>query len=485
MQKVLRLLTPLVIALALGACSKSINPVTGRTDRGLMTEEQEIASGREYNQQVLKEYAVYNNPALQAYVTRLGQSLAVHSHRPNLPWTFTVLDSPEINAFAVQGGFIYITRGLMAYLDSEAELAGVLGHEIGHVTARHGAKAERDQKVAAGTTFLATIAGAILGGEQGAALGQQVVGGIAQTSVLLPHSRDHELQADGLGAEYLSRIGSNPEIMVKVVSVLKYQEEFAADQARAAGKQVVARDYYLSTHPSNDQRLNDIRNTARKYPPSQVDPGHERYLRAIDGMTFGDATEQGVTRGSQFYHAPLGFTLQLPAGWKFQNSPSQLVAISGDEQVAVALAGTGTMGNHEAALRMLKPDSGRTEKFTINGLPATEFFGTKQGQPLEATVITHNGGDYLMMPMSKSAQARAQNRQLIRQVIDSFRPMNANDTARARPYTLRTTQAPRSFRELANSMPADLPQREAQLRLLNQAYPQGEPAPGRLVKIIQ
>ncbi|MFY8063346.1 MAG: M48 family metalloprotease, partial [Usitatibacteraceae bacterium] len=141
-----RLSLGLALGIAIGGCATSVNPVSGRVDRGLMSEQEEIVSGHNIHQQVLKEYPPYKNAALQAYVNGVGQKLAAQSHRNNLPWTFTVVDSPDINAFAVQGGYIYMTRGLMAYLDSEAELAGVLGHEIGHVTARHGARAARDQQ---------------------------------------------------------------------------------------------------------------------------------------------------------------------------------------------------------------------------------------------------------------------------------------------------------------------------------------------------
>lgn len=487
MRKFSHIFISIALALSLGACGKSINPVSGKTDRGLMSEEQEIASGRQYHQEILKEYTPYNNPALQAYVTSIGQKLAAQSHRPNLPWTFTVVDSPEINAFAVQGGFIYITRGLMAYLDSEAELAGVVGHEIGHVTARHGAKGERDQQAAGLLTGLATILGAVYGGEQGASAANQVVGGIAQTGVLLPHSRDHELEADRLGAEYLNRTGANPGIMLEVLDVLKYQEVFAMDQARAAGKQVQPRDNYLSTHPSNEQRLAQIRSVVQQYAVKPVDPGRDRYLRAIDGITFGDSVEQGIVRGNAFYHAPLGFMLQTPNGWQIQNGAQQLTMVAPDGQAAVILGPAGTMGNHDQAIKnILKPASGRVERVTINGLQATNFVGaTAQGQQIEATVVTHNGSDYLMVPMAKTAQARDANRLGTRAVIDSFRPMNSNDAARARPYTLRTTPANRGFRDLAGALPAEIPNREGQLRLLNQAYPQGEPQPGQLVKIIQ
>ena len=142
----------LFAAALLSSCgTQVVNPVTGQTERTAMDEPAEIAEGAKAHKDVLKEYGAIDNPRLQAYVNELGQRLAAQSHRPNLQWTFTVLDSPEINAFALPGGYVYVTRGIMAYLENEAELAGVMGHEIGHVTARHAAqRATRQQNAGIG-----------------------------------------------------------------------------------------------------------------------------------------------------------------------------------------------------------------------------------------------------------------------------------------------------------------------------------------------
>lgn len=154
----------LAAGLLAGCGTNVVNPVTGQTERSVMSEQDEIAEGKKAHEAVLQEYGVYQDPRLQAYVNDLGQRLAAQSHRANLTWTFTVLDSPEINAFALPGGYVYVTRGIMAYLDSEAELAGVMGHEIGHVTARHGAqRATRQQRAGIGV-LAATVLGAVLEG---------------------------------------------------------------------------------------------------------------------------------------------------------------------------------------------------------------------------------------------------------------------------------------------------------------------------------
>ena len=193
------------VALALlGGCGSSVvNPVSGETEYSAMSEEQEVSEGAKAHQQVLKEYSVYDNKPVQDYVNALGQRLAAQSHRSNLQWHFTVLDSPEINAFALPGGYVYVTRGIMAYMEDEADLAGVMGHEIGHVTARHGAQRATSQQHAGLGVFAASILGAVLEG-QGYAGAGQLAGQVSQTvaaGYIASYGREQELQADGLGAD--------------------------------------------------------------------------------------------------------------------------------------------------------------------------------------------------------------------------------------------------------------------------------------------
>ena len=479
--------------LGLTSCATGVNPVSGRVERATMSEEQEIAAGRSNHAEVLAQYGRYPNDALQQYVNGVGQKLAAQSHRANLHWTFTVLDSPEINAFATPGGYVYVTRGIMAYLDSEAELAGVLGHEIGHVTARHGVHQQRDAGIAQGAAILGTFLGAYLGGESGAKIGGQVAGGAAQAGFMLPRSREHEFEADRLGAEYLNRINLDPDIMIRVINVLKLQEDYAADQARAGNSANVGNPRmpgWMSTHPSNDQRLNQIRAVADGYSGKYGDAGRTRYLQAINGMTFGDGREQGIARGRNFYHEPLGFTLRTPDGWQFQNAATQLTVISPDRSAGVIVKlSPKTHNNRPEALRqLLQPEGGRVDNTTINNLPAARFQGSKQGQPLEATAITHRDNDFVLL-LAGQPQSQANYRGQLLQIVNSFRAMNADDVRAARPYVVRTVAMPRAtnadgFRELTHNA-VELVNPEPQLRLLNQVYPQGEIAAGQLVKTIR
>jgi predicted Zn-dependent protease len=499
--------------LVLGACGTAVrNPVTGETERTVMDERAEIAEGAKGHQEVLKAYGVLADPALQAYVNGIGQKLAAQSHRAQLKWTFTVLDSAEINAFALPGGYVYVTRGIMAHLDSEADLAGVIGHEIGHVTARHGAQRATQQQRAGVGVAIATVLGAVLGGQGGA----QVVGDIGQTIAagsIAKYGREQELQADQLGAEYLSRVRYNPTNMVDVIQALKDQERYAADAARAAGRAAPQGGGWLASHPSNDARLEAIRSTAQKLAGSRGsgawdDDGRARYLKAIEGVTFGDSREQGVVRGRQFFHEPLGIALTAPAGWRVVNDSEQLVLMSGGGEAALIMKlipeeVVKKVGpDHAAILRdALGATAGTTEKLTLGGgLPATHFAGqrrTAQGQtgPLNATIVTGPGGKlFLLGWAARDAQALQASRGALREAELSFRALTAADRTAARPWRVKLVPYPAGgFAQLARTTPlTELP--EQQLRLLNSAYHEGapgsatagrDPAPGQLVKVIE
>jgi predicted Zn-dependent protease len=287
-------------AALLGGCGTAmVNPVTGQTERSVMSEQAEIAEGAKAHQQVLEEYGVVKDARLQTYVNNIGQRLAKLSHRDQLQWHFTVLDSPEINAFALPGGYVYVTRGIMAYLQTEAELAGVIGHEIGHVTARHGAQRATRQQDAGLGVLAASVLGMVLE-SQGVTGAGRLASDVSQTAAagyVASYGREQELQADGLGAEYLARSAFDPRNMIKVIGTLKDQERFAMDQARAAGKDAPAKNSWLASHPSNDQRLQQISQLAAQYQGNYVDEGRARYQQATSGMAFGDSAEQGLIRG--------------------------------------------------------------------------------------------------------------------------------------------------------------------------------------------
>jgi predicted Zn-dependent protease len=485
----------LVIIAALAGCGTTVqNPVTGKAERTVMDERSEIAAGQEQHKQVLAEFGELKDPRLQAYVNDIGQRLARSSHRAGLPWHFTVVDSPDVNAFALPGGYIYVTRGLMAFMDSEADLAGVIGHEIGHVTARHGAQRATRQQTAGLGVLAATVLGAVLEGRGvgGAGdLASQVSQNVA-AGYIASYSREQELEADRLGAEYLSRASYNPQNMVDVIRVLRDQERFAVDQARADGRSPSQGANWLASHPTNDQRLRDILAVAAQYKGSYAADSRDRYLQAIDGMSFGESREQGVTRGRNFFHEPLGIALTAPAGWKIQNSAEVLAMINPEGTAGLMVQNVPAQAgaSHEDILRnAVKADQGRTERLSINGLPATHFSGTRRtaqgSQPVELTLVTGpSNRHFMLLYAGRDAQSLQRSFAGIRAAESSFRPMTAADRIAARPWVLRTVPYPRGgFAELARRSPLANP--EQQLRLLNGVYAEGEPRPGQLVKVVE
>jgi len=483
--------------LLMGCGTTTVNPVTGRDERTVMDEPTEIAEGKTAHQQVLAEYGAYASPRLQAYVNEVGQKLARQSHRAGLPWTFTVLDSAEINAFALPGGYVYVTRGLMAYLDSEAELAGVMGHEIGHVTARHGAQRATRQQDAGLGVLAATVLGAVLesqgvGGATSAA--SQMSQGVA-AGWLATYSREQELQADQLGAEYLARNRYNPSNMIDVIGVLKNQERFAAEVAKAEGRSPPVGANWLSSHPSNDQRLADIRKIAAGYQADYGDDGRTRYLQAVDGLSFGESRAQGLTRGRTFIHEALGIALTAPQGWRIQNAPEAIAVVNGagDAGLLVRLVPPKAGYTHDEIIRnLINPTEGRTERRTLHGLAATQFTGARrndrgQTQAVRLLLVAGPGNrNYVMNYGARDAAALQRAAAGLAEAEASFRPLNAADRAAARPWTLQTEPYPRGgFAELARSSPLST-QPEAQLRLMNSAYAgDAEPRTGQLVKVVR
>lgn len=498
----------LAASLLLASCgSKVVNPVSGRAERSVMDEPTEIAEGAKAHQQVLAEYGVVDSPRLQAYVNDVGQRLAAQSHRANLKWTFTVLDSPEVNAFALPGGYVYITRGIMAFLDSEAELAGVVGHEIGHVTARHGAQRATRQQNAGLGVFAATVLGVLLetqgvgGAAQAAAqVGQGVAAGYVAT-----YSREQETQADQLGAEYLVRNRYDPQNMVDVIGVLKSQERFAQDAAKAQGRAAPTGGNWLASHPSNDKRLADIQQVAAGYAnappaagatkPAYVDDGRVRYQAAIEGLNFGESRNQGVTRGPNFYHEDLAIALTAPGGWRVQNAADAITVVNtaGDAALIIRTVPADAGTSHEEIIRsVLKPSDGRVEKRSLNGLPASHFVGSRrdaqgQTQALEATIVSGPGGrNYLLQYAAKDGAARQRAGAGLMQAEASLRPLSPSERSAARPWVLKMVPYPRGgFTELARGSPLPAPA-EAQLRLINGMYGEtAEPKVGLAVKVVQ
>ncbi len=291
--------------------SCATNPVTGRRELSFVSADQELAIGRDGYAATVAEYGLYNDPKLAAYVDSIGQKLAKVSELPTLPWHFTVLDDPIVNAFAMPGGYIYITRGILAHLGSEAQLAGVLGHEIGHVTARHSAKQLTQQQLAGLGLGLAGAFSESFRQYSGTA--QQALG-----LLLLKYGRDDENQSDELGVRYSAAAGWDPREMPNTYQTLQ------RISARAGQRLPV----YLSTHPDPGDRQS--RTTALSTAAAAGKTGlavrQRVYLEQIRGMVFGEDPRQGYFESGRYYHPEMGFELAFPAGWATQNGRSAVMA---------------------------------------------------------------------------------------------------------------------------------------------------------------
>lgn len=467
--------------LALSHCAQ--NPVTGDKNFVLMSEAQEVQMGAEAHKDVLKEYAALGNPGLQAYVDAIGQNLAKQSHRPNLKWHFTVVDSPDVNAFALPGGYVYITRGIMAYLNSEAELAGVIGHEIGHVTARHGVR----QQSAATAAGVGAILGSILVPGMNNQAGASLLQTLAQAWTA-GYGREHELESDRLGAEYLAKAGYNPQAMVEVIGVLKNQELFAAEQAKRNGRQPKTYHGTFDTHPSNDTRLKQVVGEAAKHAVANPREGRDEFLQKMDGVTFGDSPEQGVIRGNALLHDKLGLAMQFPQGWRVQNRPDRVTAVSpkGDALVEL-LPGPKNDKPMETLQKGLKLDTGaRYDSGQLSGYPAAFAAGAQQGKPVVVAAVVFGGGQYLLAGLAKDKAVYDRERTALRGAINSFHAITPAERQAARPHILRmiVAQSGTTMAALARQSPLG-ETAESQLRLMNDLYPAGEPKPGQRLKIVQ
>ncbi len=302
----------------------SVNPATGQRQLVLVSEQQEIAIGQENDQAIQAQMGLYPDEEMQRYTQELGASLAARSERPHLPWTFRVLDDPIVNAFALPGGYIYVTRGILTHFNSEAELASVLGHEIGHVTGRHGV--ERMSTAQLATVGL--VVGTVAAGDRYRGLADLAGQGLGL--LFLKFSRDDERQADDLGLRYMTRGDYDPSEMPKVFDTLG-RVSAAQGAGRIPG--------WLSTHPDPGNRSVRISEQIGALPAESRTGrvNRDAYLARLDNMTFGENPREGYAIGSAFYHPDLRFRLDFPEGWKVVNQRQAVGAISPGEDAIVVL----------------------------------------------------------------------------------------------------------------------------------------------------
>lgn len=380
-------------------CSR--NPVTGKKQIVLMSESQEIALGVSSNPQVLAEFGEYPDSSMQRYINDIGQRMAKISHRPNLEFHFKVVDSDVVNAFAIPGGYVYFTRGIMAHFNNEAQLAGVLGHEIGHVTARHGVSQQTKQM---GGQLV--LIGAMIASPKLAQMGEQLSQGLQL--LFLKFSRDDESQSDELGVQYSSKIGFDAHHMASFFLTLNRLS--AGDD----GSQRIPT--FLSTHPDPVDRNKKVEAMAAAYQaknPGNFLVNRDGYLRLINGIIYGEDPNQGYVDNNVFYHPQLKFQFPIPTSWKYQNSPAQFQMASPDQKAIMILSVAAEKTLNEATANFVKNNQLKTvsqQNSNINGLSAIiqvndQTSQAQQGQAAQTiriatAFIEYNGLIYTLHGMS-------------------------------------------------------------------------------------
>ena len=430
-----------IILSAVLAAACAYNPVTGRPQLALISEEQEVQLGRQSAEQVRQSIGLVDNAALEAYVQKVGRSLAALSERPELPWSFQVVDDPTPNAFALPGGFIFVTRGMLAYMDSEAELAAVLGHEIGHVTARHSVQQISRQQLAQlglglGMIFVPELRqfGDILGS------GLQLL--------FLKYGRDAERQADELGFRYALDTRYDVREMGDIFATLQKISEKEGRSPLPA---------WASTHPDPGERIEAAQARLAEVEDGLPEGGFDAlrlgrpdFMAQVDGLVFGADPRHGYFKENAFLHPKLAFRIDFPPGWQTQNLPQAVVAGSPQKDAIIQLVLT--QGQPEEAARQFLSQQGvqpgQAKRETVNDLPAVlaRFAAqTQQGVVQGVTgFIAHGGRTYQIIGFAPASRYAAQERTFLK-TITSFAPLRDKASLNVKPRRLNVVKIPRAM----------------------------------------
>jgi predicted Zn-dependent protease len=448
----MKLQRPILLAslLVLGACA--VNPATGRRELALVSEGQEIQMGREADPQIVAQLGLVEDEDVQRYVSDLGLRLAAVSERPDLPWTFRVVDDPVVNAFALPGGFIYVTRGILLNFDSEAELAGVLGHEIGHVTARHTVSQmsrQQLQQIGLGVGMIFSENVRELGGLLSA--GMQLMN--------LRYSRGDESQSDELGLNYIAQLGYDPTAMIGVFEMLAQAGGGSGEEGRVPEWQL--------THPYPENRADNIREyiTANGLP---TDGRVERasYIDHLDGLVYGEDPRHGYFKDARFVHPDLAFELTFPSGWRTINQRSVVAALEPSEEAVMTLEVASEEVDPADALRTFLSQEGITagtaREDTSGGVQRVraEFEATVEGGTLrgEVAFIRHGDLTFRMLGYAPS-DAWGSHAGSVRSAISSFSRLTDQAILGAQPWVvdIRTLSGATSLATYAGSNSSPVP----------------------------
>lgn len=474
-------------AVVIYSCVSDIVPATGQRQYLGYTWQQETEIGKEASKQIAAVFGAYRDPKVERYVADVGNRVLATSHlrRPgadervrNTPVTFGVLDSPIINAMALPGGYIYVTRGMLAHLNNEDQLATVIAHEIGHVAARHAARQAWQQQIGQGLL----MGGALL--SQGLGLPAQDIlnlGSMAAQLVFLRYSREDELEADKLGVEYASPAGYDAREVI----------EFFQTLSRIQEKEGQGMPGFLATHPNPGDRVQRIREMTAAQLRGRRPIADTRYLNAIEGLVLGEDPRQGFVEGNVFYHPDLRFRFPVPRGFKVVNQPTQVVMVEGQNRAGLGFTSTGERSMEGAAAKMLNQQGLRILErgpMRSNGFPAYTAVADaqmKNGQVVRLLIyfVEYRGSVYQFIGYT-SPQMFTNFRGVFLQTMQGFGEVQDARILNRQPVriALESVRRPASFRDLIpRNLPA--PFKPEEIAILNEAELNQEIGPGRILKI--
>ena len=475
-------------AVIIYACVSDIVPATGERRYLGYTWQQETEIGKEASKQISALFGAYRDPRVERYVDDVGRRVLATSHlrRPgadervrNTPVTFGVLDSHIINAMALPGGYTYVTRGMLAHLNSEDQLATVIAHEIGHVAARHAARQAFQQQIGQGLL----LGGAVLSQGLGLPGAQEILnlGGMAAQLIFLRYSREDELEADKLGVEYASAAGYDPRQVIDFFQTLNRIQE----------KEGQGMPSFLATHPNPGDRIQRIQEITAGQPRGRRPVTDSRYLSAIEGLVLGEDPRQGFVDGNMFYHPALRFRFPVPRGFKLINQPTQVIMVEGQNRAILGFTLAGERSLESTAADFLKqPGLKIIERGPMrsNGLPAYAAVvdaQMKNGQVARVMVyfVEYRGNVYQFVGYS-APQTFGTFRNVFLQTMQGFGELQDPRYLNRQPVriALQPVTRPGPFRELIpRNLPAPFTPQE--VAILNQVELNAEIPPGRTLKI--
>ncbi len=470
------------------------NPATGGKNVVLGSWEGEKKTVQKNHQEIVKHFGVYDDQAMQEYVNIVGQRLVAASDLPNEEFKFFVLDDENINAFVTGCCNVYVNRGLLVNLNSEAELAGVIGHEIGHHTARPPARRQA-RGVAAS---LGAMAAAILTGSN--AVGQ--LANIGAQAWMMGYGRENEMEADRLGLKYMVKAGYNPNSIGNVFRMFQAGEKFERQRAQEEGREPRLYHGVFSSHPSPDDRevqaAKGAGNIKGDSPPEGWIERRDEYLTTINGIAYGSSKAQGIVRDNRFYHADMGITVAFPRGWTIENLRDRLLAFTPKKDAVMQI------------MVDAKPDKQAPREFLLSKLKGQSVF---KGEPLQGddgtegyTVVARSGSpiDNGLGPVRWAVMYRGQSAfvfagasrsamngvpevdGLVRSTIMTLRGLRPAEFPLTEPYRIKIVKATEQTN--LSSYAADMPEekfKKETLELINAMYPNKKPPPGTLFKIVE